>query len=578
MVGYCFRVVVGTVLATTSLAAVAAAPGAAPAAQLNKTGKQTRVTAMHAHGASQPVAAGVARSAIVAPLAAKPLPAAQAATVGLPGFIIDRQFGGISLIDTLALGTGSIPPDMGGASNGLQVMQAINGGYAIYDVAGHLQRAIRTDDDFWLRAGIPAAIVGEGLSDPRIVFDVASQRFFVVEITVNQPSPDNPTASNAILIAASRTSNPLDGFRAINIRLKPGVLGDFPTLGVNADAVTVSTNNFGLSGFTDLSLFTVPKADLLNSPARPTNVTRFDSLSAFDGGATFGYGFALHAASSADPGDGTMDLVAVSGTQFNRFATSRLLGVGAPRAGLSPARAIFTRFDGIPNAGRQPSGTSYDNSDDRVSANVKKVGRYLFVVNTVNKNQDFSQTAGLKNPPEDDGGAGEGGVLDVSPPAPSAAPAAATSTQFGNAVHWAIIDTVTNKVLIERQIVDPSNKIDYSYPSIDANANGRFVIAYNGSSANMNISAYATICDFNTATVKVVCTAPKLLYAGLDSDYSLGNPVRWGDYSAVQLDPANGSAFWLFQEVPGVRQLNASGVLRPRWATVITHMVTTDPL
>ncbi len=452
------------------------------------------------------------------------------AQVGVPGFSIDSQFPGLGLIETIALGSGAIPPDMGGASNGKYVVQMVNGGYAVYAADGKLLSRLKTDATFWAQSGISAKLLAPGVSDPRIQWDAPSGRFFITQINVDLP--------NSIFIGVSKTSNPLDGFKAVSIKLKDFTLGDFPTLGVNADTVTVSTNNFFFGFFfTDLSVFSIPKADLLLAKPTAANASRFDSLAAVD---SKGYGFAIHAVDSPNPSDGTHQLIGVSATRLREFITSKVIGLGTPNIGISPPSIVKTRYDGNPSPGRQPSGITYDNSDDRVSADVKQVGKYIYMTNAVPGN-----IAGTHN-----------------------------------AVHIAIMDTTTNKIVADKLINDPTGKIDYSYPAIDANASGRFVVGYNGSGPNLNISAFATVCDFDQVAVTVNCNAPALLYVGLEDDYQLnpGGRERWGDYNAISLDPSNDKAFYLYQEVPGKKQVNATGELRPRWATVVTHVVTTDAL
>ena len=471
----------------------------------------------------------------VAPASAQPqhsLKAARIATIqprvgATPGFIIDSQFEGINLIQTIALGSGAIPPDHGGAANGKYVLQIVNGGVAVFDRQGKLLSKLKTDSDFWRAAGIPAKLLVNGVSDPRISWDATSQRFYVSQINLDFDP------ANQVFVAVSKTANPLDGFKAVYFPVKNFSFGDFPTLGVTPDAVTVSTNNFGFFGFQDLSLFSIPKADLLATTPTAARLNRFDTLDPLT------YGFALEPADSQDSNDASQDLFAVSATRFFQFQYSRLIDLTDRFAGISTAVPVKTKYDGNPPLGRQPGGTGYDNSDDRIGAKIKTVGNYVYVTNGVSD----SQKKGV--------------------------------TKLASQVHWAILDRTTQKIVAEGLIADPARKIDYSYPAIDASASGRFVIGYNGSSATSNISAYATVCDFDQVAVTVNCTAPKLLRYGLDDNYDLGGTrVRWGDYNAVQIDPDNANAFWLFQEYPGYRQLRLNGTFGARWATVITHLVT----
>ncbi len=488
--------------------------------------RPVRALSMARHGVYEAVAPDSAQPHRAA-FAAKTL-AAQPRVGSVPGFLIDSQFEGINLIQTIALGSGAIPPDHGGAANTDYVLQIVNGGAAVYDHQGKLLSKLKTDSDFWRAAGIPAALLVNGVSDPRITWDKTSQRWFVSQINLDF----NP--SNEVFIAVSNSANPLQGFKAVHARIKAGTFGDFPTLGVNADAVTVTTNNFAFGlFFSDLSVLSFPKADLLLAKPTAARLNRFDTVDP----AT--YGFALQPVNSWDPSDTSQDLFGVSATRFFEFRYSRLIDLGEQFAGLSTAVAVPTKYDGNPPLGRQPVGPGYDNSDDRIGAKITQVGNYIYVTN---------------------------GVSDSTKGA----------TKLASQIHWSIVDRTTQKIVAEGRIADPSRNIDYSYPAIDANANGRFVIGYNGSSTTSNISAYATICDFDKVAVTVTCSAPKLLRYGLDDSYDLGFPgrVRWGDYNAVQLDPDNANAFWLFQEFPGYRQLRTNGAYGARWATVITHMVT----
>ncbi len=500
------------------------------------------------------------------------------AQVAAPSIAVQSQWRGLGLVEGIALGQGFIPPDMGGGAGPTHVVQFVNGLYATYTRDGQRVGKIRTGDAFWRAAGISAADTANGLSDPRIIYDAASGRFFVCMITIGFPSFDNPNGHNAILIAVSKTSDPTQGFRATKVQLKNGVLGDYPTLGVNGDAVTLSTNNFGLFGFQDLTVFSIPKADLLLAKPSAANVSRFDSLASSDSGVPGtvealgteaerslrytdddaaknaaikmpgakaatrplsasgngkGYGFAMQAVNSQGAANGSQELYAISNTFLRQFAYSKVVGAGQSLAGLSESNIIRTKYDGNPNPGRQPAGPAYpyDNGDQRIGAAIKQVGNYVYMANTIGDAKK-------------------------------------------NSVHFVIVDSTTHKVVVDHLITDPTGKMDYSFPSIDANASGQIVVGYNGSGVNTNISAFATACNFDSTALTVACSAPRLLYAGLNSDYSLGGTrIRWGDYSHTQVDPVDPKCFWVYLEINAEKQLNRFGVLRPRWGTVITKVV-----
>jgi hypothetical protein len=437
----------------------------------------------------------------------------------------DVQFMGIGYADTKALGHGLTPPDMGGAASAGFVMQMVNGGAAIFTTAGALVNPVMTDVAFWKKAGVPGQLTSASLSDPRTVYDAKSGRFFICELTLGGPSPTHPAKHNAILFAVSKSSNPADGFTAFAIPVKAGTFADFPTLGVNADVVTISTNNFGLHDkLLDLSVFTLPKADLLGANPSIARLQTFDGISAD------AYGGTLHAVDSQNPSSRTQAILG-TGKGLHQLTSASLIAAGQSGASLSAPATIFAGIDGYPAPARQPVGR-YDGGDNRISAQISQVGDFIYFANEVS----------------DDQGAG-GAKSDY--------------------VHWGIVQASTNTLVAEGRIIDPSRAIDYSYPAIDANSSGRFVIAYAGSSTTSPISAYATVCDFDTVRLAANCGAPKTIAVGLDGSFHLFSPNRWGDYSAIQVDPDNPDAFWLYQEIPGAKIGSGSA-----WATVITHLQT----
>ena len=87
----------------------------------------------------------------------------------------------------------------------------------------------------------------------------------------------------------------------------------------------------------------------------------------------------------------------------------------------------------------------------------------------------------------------------------------------------------------------------YYYPSIAVNANGEVVIGFSGSSSSTYVGAYAVTGTFNGTTTT---RQPQLLKAGSGPYYLTngGASNRWGDYSAVVLDPNDQDTFWVVQE------------------------------
>jgi hypothetical protein len=430
---------------------------------------------------------------------------------------IGTNFAGVSLVQTVGLGAGVIPPDMGMAVGPNQVVQLVNGGYQVFNKSGVALGPVINDAAFWMNAGIAGAVVTPGISDPRVIFDPGSGRFFAAQINV-------ANTGNRIMLAVSVDSNPLDGWKAVNFTANSG-FGDFPMLGLDQNGVYIATNNFTNSSgpYTGNSLFSIPKSDLLLGTPSIANLTSFQNL---DPTLT---GFGLNPA--IDTGGVHGAILAVSATDFFQGYYASVSGSGGAGATLLPSTPISGLADGSAIDMRQPNGTRVvDGGDDRFGSTPFVAGNLLYATNTISDNTDSNLT-----------------THDI--------------------VHWLILDLTTKLVLAQGAITDPN--FDFTYSSIAADANGDFVIGYNGSGgANTpadNIGAYADLCHFDGVTV--TCNSPLLLHQGSRGNYALGNPVRWGDYSAIAVDPTIPNTFWTALEVP----IAGNGGVT-YWGTQITEL------
>src|SRR5260221_710353 len=100
---------------------------------------------------------------------------------------IGQNFAGVAY-GTYNTNSQALPPDSNGAIGPAHYEEFINGIFAVYNKTnGHpIRSAFKTDVDFWAAAGV-GIDVGNGatVSDPRIIYDPQSQRWFASEIDVN---------------------------------------------------------------------------------------------------------------------------------------------------------------------------------------------------------------------------------------------------------------------------------------------------------------------------------------------------------------------------------------------------------
>ncbi len=428
-----------------------------------------------------------------------------AAAAGPARAAIVTQFQGGSMAAEGALGgLEFIPPDMGGSVGDGYVMQMLNGEVSTYTTAGAAVGTPQTLDSFW--SGDSAALGGTNISDPRTIFDPSTGRWFASAISTQG-------TNNAILVAVSNSSSPTAGFSEFSIPSASGAFADFPTLGVNAAAVTIGTNNFTSSSGTSngYSLYSIPKSALTAVSPSLAGAASFNNTTAV--------GFTPEAVTTA-AGGGTTTTVLSSNYNGASVYISTVSGANAPGASLTYTGVQLAGVSGnAPSAPTQPGGTTYNPGDNRIGSGAYQVGNLIYFANNVS----------------------EGG---------------------SDAIQWGVIDALTNTLVKSGFVTMPG--LGLTYPSISANADGTFVIGFNGSGSTTNISAYDVVCSESTGT----CAAPSLVYAGLAGNYNVtfGGPSnRWGDYSWTTVDPTIPDNFWLFQEYP---TSNTS------WGTVITELST----
>ncbi|HEX2943984.1 MAG TPA: PEP-CTERM sorting domain-containing protein [Rhodopila sp.] len=421
-------------------------------------------------------------------------------------------------------GTGVTPPDMGGAVGDGYVVQMLNGVVSTYTTAGAQVGTGITLDNFWTNAGA-GAVIGNNptpttVSDPRVIFDPSSGRWFASAITTIQ------STNNNILVAVSNTSDPTKGFTAFAIPAGSGNFADYPTLGVNNAAVTIGTNNFGSTGLTGSSVYSIPKTSLTGTTPSTTGLSTFtDQFNSGTSGLTTNapVGFTPQAVTDTTAsGTSTTVLSTAAGgtTATTGLYLATISGANTSSATVTPTTTVTSVFSTSPVAPTQPGGTSYDGGDNRLSSGVTQVNNQIFFANSVLVN-------GLDE------------------------------------IQWGIIDG-SSGVLQHLGLISMSG-LYLTYPSIAANADGTFVISFNGSGSTSVIGDYYAVCSSVTFT----CQNPVEDYTSPSTanNYNLvgGTTNRWGDYSWTTVDPTNPADFWLFQEYA---QTNSS------WGTVITQVST----
>ena len=464
---------------------------------------------------------------------------------------IGVNFTGSTDRTTRTLGIGLIPPDTMGAVGTTQYVQLINGSFSVYNKAtGALAAPRVTDSAFWTAAGL--STTG---GDPRVLFDSRANRWIAIGFGSTNDKLNVAVSATADATGPWKASSFAGFTNPFNPAL--GATADYPTLAISGNSVIIATNDFapatmgGSNSFRGTTVNVLKLSDLY--AATPANVgPDLSSLKQFvtplANSLAADRGFAIQEVNRLG-GDSTATVVAAS-LFFNDTITYKINNAGSANATLS-SQQYLSDFGGqayIANSpGRQPdlgntgNARVIDTSDDRIASNAWEVHGKIYFVNTVT-------AVGTNN----------------------------------TVVRVTVYDKATNNVLSTTDITDASGNFDFYMGSIAVNSAGQVVVGYNRSGnattgVDGNISIFARAFNTN-ADGTLTQTADQLLRQSTVNSYhngsAFGQPAagrqRWGDYSAVSVDPTDKQSFWVVAQFADAFAIPGSGF--GRWGTNITQL------
>jgi hypothetical protein len=472
------------------------------------------------------------------------------------------------------------------------------------NIVGGFPRNVNHAVDLNSFYGYPAAVNrttgvrGPELTDPTCIYDTATQRFYLVVLTLETfPNTGAFTHVNHLDLAVSQTANPTgtwniykidvtnDGSNAGGVNPGP-YLGDYPHIGADANGIYLTTNAYpwNSNGFGGAQIYALSKAQLAAGSAN-VNVVHIDTFGTVnvpsDAGATQP-GFTVWPAHS--PGASSYDSNA-AGTEYLLSsnaadeATHPVAGTGgsyvsnqivvwsltntsslnsaSPNLHLSN-KVLSSNTYAIPPKQRQPGagtppGTNTPQGyciNDTTTVTIAGTGcwRLLFngqpahneVISTPDSNDTRMQQVMYAN--------GKiWGALDTALNPSNAGQRAG--------IAWFIVkpDTATGSLTAKMALQGYLGAVgsDFTYPTIGVTASGRGIMGftYTGDTAYPS-AAYAPI-DANVGVGPWAVAPGGAGQADTDGFGSykaqVGNPprTRWGDYGAAAVD---GNHVWLASE------------------------------
>ncbi len=433
------------------------------------------------------------------------------------------------------------PPDQGLCAGNGYVMEAVNMVMRVYK-AGNLApvSAPLALESFF---GTPYAFGVQGgdytvQGDVKCFYDAPAHRWLVSQLYI-----DFSTGKAAFMVAASTSSNPLGSYNVYSFddtdASNPGCpcFGDQPLLGVNKDAVFISTNEFPIfsNGFNGANLYVIDKAALYAGSPSPTVWSDGLGLGVATPDAVCCW-YSVQPAISPMPQSGTefalsaLDFVNAGDTRVAAwsFTNTQSIQTATPAIGVNYKIVNSEAYSAPPN-GRQKAGTTPLAS---CAADPAQGGCGLFPApTTVPEGPIASNDDRMNQVVYADGQlfSGVNTAMNVK-----------GNLQAGIAyfiVHPSMFHGNLNASMTGQGYVAPKGQ-DVLFPSIGATADGNAVIAFTLTGPNNFPSlGYATLSEGGRlGPVKIAASG-----AGAQDGFTeyQGYPnigPRWGDYSAAVAD------------------------------------------
>jgi hypothetical protein len=397
---------------------------------------------------------------------------AQAISLGAAQIAASVAFPMTSLDDQVsAFGTDQAvePPDTMLAAGPASLLETINSTASTWSKTGSRQAFADLNQVLPLPSGFV-------FSDPRILYDAASGRFFFAGLGFT------PLYNSVVIVGVSKTSDPRSGFFFYQLaQTSNRELHDQPKIGVNDDKVVISWNDFccGLIPlFIGAETWILQKSSMLagtsaNGVATGPTLTQSSPVPAQSLSATTTEYVSYN-------GGSYTGVLAINGTPDQGNVTITDTHVGMPSTS-QPPNAL------------QPGGTIATN-DDRFTSAVWRNGQLWTSGNT-------------------------GCVPEAS----------ATKRSCLRLVDIATAGTPT----LVHAFDLGQNGVDAYYPAVTLDAAGDAFFSLTVSGSNLFPSAAAGEIKAGAFAGASIYLAGKQTYGG----------TRWGDYSAISVDPANGSVW-----------------------------------
>ncbi len=428
------------------------------------------------------------------------------------------------------------PPDTNGDVGPNHYIQTINTSLAIYDKSTGAAIVGPLSFNTFMSAGAFGNLCDtNNFGDPIVLYDTFEDRWIITDFAFTLDGTGNVSSPPGAFqcFAVSQTGDPVSGgwyYYSINIA---DTLNDYPKFGIWPDGLYMMANEFGLGSlsgsFTNVRVWAFNKAQMYAGAADP-QIVSFDAPRIDQNGGTVFAAIPSNARlQTGTPPPGTPNYFAVTGTYTNalqvwKFSVdwdnvynSSFTGASVPLTGATWSGPPAT----VPSLG--------GNALDTLATRAMMQNQYtniggnesIWLTHTVRN----STTAGVAAPRWYELSV-TGGTVAASP----------TQAAFHEP------DTTTNRFM----------------PSLAVDNDGNMLIGYSASSSAIKpaIRYAGRLAGDPLSTLPQ--TETTLIAGGGTQVGNCGSSTctRWGDYSAMSLDPIDGCTFWYTSQYYAADGLN----------------------
>lgn len=426
---------------------------------------------------------------------------------------------GTSFLGAQVSESGYVPPDCMGAIGPTQFLVCVNGRIKVFDRSGTVG-SLNTGTDVFF-----ASVRSAGTSDPRVRFDRFSSRWFIIMIDV--------ATTNRVLLAVSSgatitgtSSFTFYEFRHDSVGTMPntdtGGFADYPTLGIDVNALYVGVNVFNAAGTAVIgtTAFVIRKSSVLSGG--PIVVTAFRQIGAASG--TGGGPWTPQGVDNDDPAATVGYFIGVDNQYYSLLDVRRVSNPGGTPtlSGNDTVNVPTTYYPiNVPHLGMTAS-RYLDALDDR-----------LFVAQIHKNRISGSSTLWTAHNVRvtSTGVASSGGNRDAS--------------------RWYEITNLSTKAILNQAgtLFDTAsgNPRYFWIPSCTMSGQGHVALAASAAGA----AEHAEIVISGRLSGDALGTLQAPTTAQLSSTaYNLQstNPQRWGDFTLVSVDPNDNMTMWTVQQ------------------------------